>query len=175
MDAAARTETIVDLVSAPLAATGVVVDDVTVQQAGRRRLVRIFVARDISGLPAGDDSSTVSPLSLDEIAEATRTVSDVLDSSDAMGQAAYTLEVSSPGLDRPLLTREHFRRNVGRLLSVTLTEGSDPLTGRLLAAGADGIRLDTGGTHEAPADLPWQDVTRATVQVEFSRPDGKDH
>lgn len=174
MDAAARTETIVELVSEPLAVAGVVVDDARVQQAGRRRLVRIFVARDISGLPEGDDSSPVAPLSLDEVAEATRVVSDVLDSSDAMGDAPYTLEVSSPGLDRPLRSRDHFRRNVGRLLTVTRTEGLEPLTGRLLAAGADGIRLDAGAGEGAPTDIPWEDVTRATVQVEFSRPDGKD-
>lgn len=173
MDAAARTETIVELVSEPLAAAGVVVDDASVQQAGRRRLVRIFVARDISGLPADDDSSAVAPLSLDEVAEATRVVSDVLDSSDAMGEAAYTLEVSSPGLDRPLRSRDQFRRNVGRLLTVTRAEGLEPVDGRLLSAGADGIRLDPGAGG-APTDIPWEDVTRATVQVEFSRPDGKD-
>lgn len=174
MDAAARTETIVDLVSEPLAAAGVVVDDATVQQAGRRRLVRIFVARDISALSVEDDSSPVAPLSLDEVAEATRVVSDVLDSSDALGEAAYTLEVSSPGLDRPLRSRDHFRRNVGRLLTVARSEGQEPVAGRLLAAGADGIRLAAGGPADTPTDILWEDVTRATVQVEFSRPDGKD-
>ena len=106
MDARARTETITHQVSESLSGSGVVVDDVTVQPAGRRRLVRVFLARDVSGLGADDTTSPVEPLSLDEIAEATRTVSDALDGSDVMGEAPYTLEVSSSGLDRPLLTHD---------------------------------------------------------------------
>ena len=175
MDARARTETITELVSGPLAGVGVVVDDVTVQQAGRRRLVRVFVARDVSGLPPEDTSSPVEPLSLDEVADATRAVSDALDSSDVMGESAYTLEVSSPGLDRPLLTRDQFRRNVGRMLAVVPAEGHEPVTGRLLAVDADGVTLDTGPADAGPTDIPWDHLARATVQVEFSRPERKDH
>jgi ribosome maturation factor RimP len=180
MDARARTETITSQVSQCLAGSGVVVDDVSVQQAGRRRLVRVFLARDVSGLDAADTTSTVEPLSLDEIADATRTVSDALDGSEVMGQAPYTLEVSSAGLDRPLLTRDQFRRNVGRLLSVSLrpdAEAAGTPTGRLTEVRADRIRLRPA--HDAPGDgldvdIPWEDVTRASVQVEFSRPDTKD-
>lgn len=190
MDARARTETITRQVSESLSGSGVVVDEVTVQPAGRRRLVRVFLARDVSGLGADDTTTPVEPLSLDEIAEATRAVSDALDGSDVMGEAPYTLEVSSSGLDRPLLTRDQFRRNVGRLLSVSLgtadgrsdgaTSGatSGTATGRLTEVRADGIRLrpegraSDGGTPDL--DIPWEDVTRASVQVEFSRPDGKD-
>lgn len=181
MDARARTETITRQVSQSLAGSGVVVDDVSVQQAGRRRLVRVFLARDVSGLPDEDSTSTVEPLSLDEIADATRSVSDALDGSDVLGEAPYTLEVSSTGLDRPLLTRDHFRRNVGRLLSVSLAgDGAGTADGRLTEVRADGIRLRPEGSDPAAdgattgTDIPWEDVTRATVQVEFSRPDGKD-
>ncbi len=181
MDARARTETITHQVSESLSGSGVVVDDVTVQPAGRRRLVRVFLARDVSGLGADDTTSPVEPLSLDEIAEATRTVSDALDGSDVMGEAPYTLEVSSSGLDRPLLTRDQFRRNVGRLLSVSLGAEGQPTgtaTGRLTEVRADGIRLRpegrTSGEGTPDLDIPWEDVTRASVQVEFSRPDGKD-
>lgn len=169
MNAQARAESITETVSPLLAGSGVVVDHVDVQQAGRRRLVRIFVARDISGLAGDDTSSTVEPLSLDDIAEATRSLSAALDSSDVMGEAPYTLEVSSPGLDRPLTTHDHFRRNVGRLLTVTIHDGA-PVTGRLAAVDADGIHLTEG----ADTHLPWADVARATVQVEFSRPERKD-
>ena len=183
MDARARTETITHQVSDSLAGSGVVVDDVTVQPAGRRRLVRVFLARDVSGLDPADTTSTVEPLSLDEIADATRTVSDALDGSDVMGDAPYTLEVSSSGLDRPLRTRDQFRRNVGRLLSVSLAgddEGAGTADGRLTEVRADGIRLRPEGDRSRTSgevgdvDIPWEDVTRATVQVEFSRPDGKD-
>lgn len=180
MDARARTETITRQVSDSLAGSGVVVDDVIVQPAGRRRLVRVFLARDVSDLDADDTTSTVEPLSLDEIADATRTVSDALDGSEVMGEAPYTLEVSSSGLDRPLLTRDQFRRNVGRLLVVGLAGdgGGDTATGRLTEVTADGIHLRSDGDAAARGgidiDIPWEGVTRATVQVEFSRPDGKD-
>lgn len=184
MDSRARTETITRQVSESLAGSGVVVDDVTVQPAGRRRLVRVFLARDVSGLPADDTTSTVEPLSLDEIADATRTVSDTLDGSDTMGDAPYTLEVSSPGLDRPLTARDQFRRNVGRLVSVSLggeaggADGGGTATGRLAEVRADGIHLlpegNSAGDRGTGTDIPWEDVNRAMVQVEFSRPDGKD-
>lgn len=169
MDARARAESITHQLSESLAGSGVVVDDVVVQQAGRRRLVRVLVARDLADLDADDTTSPVEPLTLDEVAEATRTVSDTLDSSDVMGEAAYTLEVSSTGLDRPLTGRDHFRRNVGRLLEVQREDGST-VTGRLASAGTDGIRLTAANDQ----DLAWSEVTRATVQVEFSRPDRKD-
>lgn len=181
MDARARTETITHQVSESLSGSGVVVDDVTVQPAGRRRLVRVFLARDVSGLGPDDTTSTVEPLSLDEIADATRTVSEALDGSDVMGEAPYTLEVSSSGLDRPLLTQHQFRRNVGRLLSVSLGrdgEGTGAVTGRLTEVRSDGIHLRpegrAAGDGATDMDIPWEDVTRASVQVEFSRPDGKD-
>ncbi len=177
MDARARTESLTHQVSQSLAGSGVVVDDLTVQPAGRRRLVRIFVARDVSALDAEDTASTVEPLSLDEIADATRRVSETLDGSDAMGEAPYTLEVSSVGVDRPLSSREHFRRNVGRLLTVDRGGDQGPVTGRLVHVRADGIQVRPQGAPSADAghiDIPWEDVTRATVQVEFSRPDGKD-
>lgn len=173
MDARARTETVTTQVSGALAGSGVVVDDVSVQSAGRRRLVRVFLARDVSGLDPADTTSTVEPLSLDEVAEATRTVSQALDASDVMGEAPYTLEVGSPGLDRPLTTHEQFRRNVGRLLVVTLAGDGGTAEGRLTQVRADGIHLE-GARAGGGADIAWEDLTRALVQVEFTRADGKD-
>jgi ribosome maturation factor RimP len=157
-------------VGAALAGSGVEVEDVAIHPAGKRRLVRVTVARDVSDLDPADQDSPVEPATLDEVAEATRTVSDVLDSSDLMGRSPYTLEVSSPGVDHPLITPAQFRRNVGRLLAVRLAEGA-PITSRLLAAGPDGIRLadDPGRT------LPLDQIAHAKVEVEFTRPgSGKD-
>lgn len=182
MDTRARTELLTQEVAQALQGSGVVVDEVVVQQAGRRRLIRVFVARDVEGLDPADTTSVVEPLTLDEIAEATRTVSDTLDASDATGQGPYTLEVSSPGVDRPLGSPAQFRRNVGRLLTVGRTDGG-PVTGRLVSVDGDGVRLEQvrGGEArpgEEPDDaleLAWPSIERASVQVEFSRPDGKDH
>lgn len=169
MDARPSTETITQLASDALAGTGVVVDAASLQQAGRRRLVRVFLARDLSDLAPDDASSTVEPLTLDEVAHATRTVSDALDDSDHMGQAPYTLEVSSAGLDRPLTTHDQLRRNVGRLVRLTLADGTTT-TDRITSVGPGALTLETA--PDTPVTLA--DVTKAVVQVEFSRPDGKD-
>lgn len=167
--AQASTETITHKASEALAGTGVVVDGAALQQAGRRRLVRIFLARDVADLAPEDTTSTVEPLTLDEVADATRAISDAFDSGDVMGEQPYTLEVSSAGVDRPLTTPEQYRRNVGRLLKLTLADGSTT-TDRLTAAGPDHLTL--AGRPDSP--VPLDEVTRALVQVEFSRPDGKD-
>ncbi|MGO0577247.1 ribosome maturation factor RimP [Ornithinimicrobium panacihumi] len=170
MDAKARARTITVEVSESLRGSGVEVDDVTVQQAGKRRLVRVFLARALGDAESDDGTTPIEPLSLDEVAEATRTVSSVLDESDVMGEAPYTLEVSSAGLDRPLTAPAHFRRNVGRLLKVHLADDTTT-TGRLLRSDADGILLGDPADERA---LTWSEVTKAVVQVEFSRPDRKD-
>lgn len=168
MDARSAAATITEHTSEALAGSGVVVDGVLVQEAGRRRLVRVFLARDLSTLAVDDTTSSIEPLSLDEVSEATRTVSGAMDTCAIMGERPYTLEVSSAGVDRPLTTAEQFRRNVGRLLKVTLADGGTT-TSRLLSAGPDGLVLEG---HDAP--LALDDVTKAQVQVEFSRPDRKD-
>jgi ribosome maturation factor RimP len=153
-----------------LAPLGLVVEDVSVSPAGKRRLVRVLVDSDISALDAADTTSPVPPLSLDTVADATRAVSDELDASDVMGQTPYVLEVSSPGVGRSLTARDHFRRQVGRLVEVAHRDGID--TGRLLEVGADALVLDVPATRKTPARRVVVDldgVERGTVQVEFTR------
>lgn len=153
-----------------LVALGLVVEDISVTPAGKRRLVRVLVDTDISGLDAADTATVVTPLSLDDVAEATRAVSDALDASDVMGAAPYVLEVSSPGVGRRLTSRDQLRRQVGRLVEVTHAGGSD--TGRLLEVGADTLVLDVPATKKDPArtvTLELDAELHAVVQVEFRR------
>ena len=156
-------------VEGPLEALGLLVEDVAVTPAGRRRLVRIWIDRVLPD--DGETTRATDPLSLDEVADATRVVSDALDAADAMGDQPYTLEVTSPGVDRPLTLPRHFRRNVSRLVTVTPTEG-EPVTGRIVRAGGEVVTMQVPATKKAPAsrvDLAYADVARAVVQVEFSR------
>jgi ribosome maturation factor RimP len=102
----------------PLGELGLVVEDLAVTPAGKRRLVRIWLDRDLAGLEPGDQTSAIDPLSLDEVADATRVISAALDASDALGDAPYVLEVGSAGVDRPLTEPRHFRRNVTRLIEI---------------------------------------------------------
>jgi ribosome maturation factor RimP len=155
-----------------LAPLGLVVEDVTVSPAGRRRVVRVLVDSDLGGLDAADTTTPVPPLSLDTVADATRAVSDELDTSEVMGSAPYVLEVSSPGVGRALTSHDQFRRQVGRLVEVDHRDGTD--TGRLVEVGSDALVLDVAPTKKVPArrvTLDLDTVSRGTVQVEFRRSD----
>ncbi len=155
-----------------LAPLDLVVEDVSVIPAGKRRVVRILVDRDLAALDPDDATSTVAPLDLDQVAEATRVVSQRLDDGDLMGEQAYVLEVSSPGTDRALCEPRHFRRNVGRLLKV-VTTGGETVTGRLLAArpASVSLRVDEGTSETATRDVAHGDIATAHVEIEFNRPD----
>ena len=135
---------------------GLELDALEVLPAGRRRVVRIVVD--------GDGPKGRGPL-LDDIAAASRAVSEALDTSDATGQAAYTLEVSSRGVGRPLTAPKHWRRNATRLVRVDLADGSQ-LTGRIATAREDAVELDVDGT---PREVRYADVAKALVQVELNR------
>ena len=157
-------------VEAPLRDLGLLVEDVAVTPAGKRRLVRIWIDRVLQD--SGDTTSVTPPLTLDEVADATRAVSDALDETGAMGEQPYTLEVGSPGIDRPLTEPRHFRRNVSRLVTLTPVEG-EPVTARITAAGDSGVTLEVPATKKEPArsvHVAYAEVSRAVVQVEFSRP-----
>jgi ribosome maturation factor RimP len=140
------------VLTVPLAATGLDVEAIELTQAGKRRMLRVAVDKD-------------GGVTLDDIAEATREVSRVLDGSDVMGQQPYTLEVTSPGTDRPLVLPRHWRRNRGRLVKISL-RGASTLTGRV--TDTDDVRavVDVDGTaHE----VAFADVAKAKVQLEFNR------
>lgn len=108
------------VVEPAVAAVGLVVEDVELARAGARTVVRVVV--DV----AEDDPHE---LDLDRVSDATRAVCDALDADDVV-RGQYTLEVSSPGVARPLTLRRHYVRAVGRTVSLTLDDGSR-LVGRL--------------------------------------------
>jgi ribosome maturation factor RimP len=136
----------------PLAALDLDLEAVELTPAGKFRVLRIAVDK--------DDGVT-----LDDIAEATKAVSAELDESDVMGEQAYTLEVTSRGVDRPLTEPRHWRRNHDRLVKVTLADGSQ-LTGRVGASDESGVSLDVSGAEQR---LAYDDISKALVQVEFNR------
>jgi ribosome maturation factor RimP len=155
VDKADRTrEQLVERLSGPLQDAGYDLEAVEVTPAGRRRLLRVAVDKD-------------GGVTMDQIAEATRTVSRVLDDSDVMGEQPYTLEVTSPGVDRPLTLPRHWRRNRGRLVAVHLTDGHQ-VTGRVVESSEDSVDL---ATDDGPRTLALADVAKARVQVEFNRKD----
>lgn len=157
---------------------GLALEDLQIRQAGQRRVVKITVDVDLAALELGDDTTPVSPLTLDEVADATRLIDDALEASDALGSSPYTLEVGSPGLSRPLTAPRHYRRNVGRLVKVALADGGQ-VTGRILRASlADDGEVEllvpaTRGKNKQPEHHethPYAALRSASVQVEFNRP-----
>jgi ribosome maturation factor RimP len=136
----------------PLSALGLDVEAVELTPAGKRRVLRVAVDKD-------------GGVTLDDVTEATRAVSDVLDDSDVMGEMPFLLEVTSRGVDRPLTLPRHWRRNHDRLVRVTLVEG-EPVTGRVEAHDDVSVTLAVdGGTTR----IAYVDIAKALVQVEFNR------
>lgn len=166
-------ERLTTVIAPALEGLGLDLVDVAVTPAGKRRVVRVLVATAVTALP-DDETTPVAPITLDEVADATRAISDRLDESDVLGQAPYVLEVSSPGVDRPLTDRAGLRRNVGRLVVAHLADGTTR-TGRIVAVGDDRARLQgETGTH----DLPLDSFSSADIQVEFTpagAPTTKEH
>ena len=138
-------------------------ESVRVGTAGRRRVLRIIVDAD-----GGVD--------LDDIAEVSREVSAKLDATNAMGDAPYTLEVSSPGVDRPLTEPRHWRRAIGRLVIVAVAgdetgQADGPPPARIVDADQQGVTLEAAG---ATRTVPYGDLGPGRVQVEFGRLAGDD-
>ena len=143
-----------------VAAAGADLEDIAVSKAGRRSVVRVVIDAD-------------NGVSLDQVATVSRALSEALDELDAREPAllagAYVLEVSSPGVDRPLTAPRHWRRSLTRLVTVYCHEG-EPVTGRLLRsddAEDGGLVLEVDGVEQA---LAYGAIVRGQIQVEFNRP-----
>jgi ribosome maturation factor RimP len=140
------------LIQPVVAAAGMDLESVRVSMAGKRRLLRIVVDAD-------------GGVTLDDTADVSHEISVLLDAANAMGNAPYTLEVSSPGVDRPLTEPRHWRRAARRLVRVKVA-GEGTLVGRVLAASDDGVPLDVDGARRV---LEYGTLGPGSIQVEFGR------
>ena len=173
-DAARLTPAVAEVVER----AGFVLDDLEVRPAGRRRVVRVVV--DTAEVPGPTDGPAAGA-DLDAVAALSRELSGVLDAADeATGAPAlapegeYTLEVTTPGTDRPLTTPHHWRRAWLRRVAVTLADGT-AVTGRVGAVddtdGAAVVTLaETGRRGTTLRELALDTVARAGVEVEFKPP-----
>ncbi|MDG4792484.1 ribosome maturation factor RimP [Micromonospora sp. WMMD1082] len=167
-DLAARRERLRAVIAPVVGAAGYDLEDLSVSRAGRRHVVRVIVDAD-------------GGINLDAVADVSRAVSTALDAAEESGgdivAGEYQLEVSSPGVDRPLTLPRHWRRNVGRLVRVTVRGAGAPdgppggdrqVTGRVVEADDDRVVLETDAGR-----APWAyaDLGPGRVQVEFARLD----
>ena len=154
---ALHTGPIHDALATPLAEQGLVVEDIRAHAAGRHRTLTIVV--DL-------DADHAEPVSAQAVTDATRTISALLDGLDVWGDHPYTLEVTSPGAERPLTQPRQFRRAVGRRLRADLAAAGAAGTGEdaeavetveatLVSADEDGIVLEEvrGGGRIAYAQV----------------------
>jgi len=153
MGKASDRDSLVRLLAPVVEAQGLDLEDVVVTQAGKRRQLRVVVDQD-------------GGISLDTVAAVSTAVAAQLDDTDAMGGSPYVLEVTSPGVDRPLTAPRHWRRNRTRLVKVATAEAT-ALEGRLVEVDDDGIGVESDGVVTR---LAWDRVASGRVQVEFNRP-----
>ncbi|PZF96224.1 ribosome maturation factor RimP [Micromonospora endophytica] len=178
-DLTVRRERLRAVIAPVVDGAGYDLEDLSVSRAGRRHVVRVIVDAD-------------GGINLDAVADVSRAVSAALDAAEASGgdivAGEYQLEVSSPGVDRPLTLPRHWRRNVGRLVRVTVrgagapsgAQGSRPagdrqVTGRVIAADDERVVLEI---DDERTESTYAELGPGRVQVEFSRldelPDSED-
>ena len=142
----------VHAVAQPLAAqVGIDVLEVEIAGPHGRPLVRV-----IADVLEGDSETS---LDVEVVSKLSRKLSQVLDDDEAV-PGPFTLEVTSPGVDRPLRTARDFRRNLGREVEVFPHGGSPSTTGRLQAVDDDAVTLDVDDTS---VTLPLSDLDYGTV------------
>ncbi len=129
---------------------GFILEEVKVTPLGRRRQISVIV-----------DGEERNP-NLDEVASLSRAISAQLDDYSGLGDSPFTLEVTSPGIDRPLTELRHWRKNLGRSVKI-LTKEDKEISGRIAEVNTGKVRIDD-------AIFDFESIKRAQVQIEFNRP-----
>ena len=148
-----------EFISPALHKAGYFLEDVNLVSPGQHRIVTVIV-------------DGASALNLDQVTVASKLVSELLDDAPFMGDTPFTLEVTSPGIDRPLTLPRHFAKNVDRLLKVTKTDG-EVVTGRILSNTEVDVTLTVTEKKDVKeVTIALIDIKRAQVEIEFNRKDG---
>lgn len=152
----AITDQIAQLVTPAVEAQGFFLEEVLLVSPGKHRIVTCIV----------DGQSS---LNMDQVTAISRAISELLDEAVFMGEAPFTLEVTSPGVDRPLTKPRHFAKNVDRLLKVVGNDG-EVVTGRISGNTESDLTLSVTEKKEVKeVVIALSDIKRATVEIEFNR------
>ena len=141
-----KKEDISAAITPALEALGFYLEDVTITSAGRRSMLTIIVDGD-------------THLSLDQVTSATKAIGEIVESIQSLGETPFTLEVTSPGLDRPLTKVRHWQKNINRLVKVVLQDGSE-VKGRI-------NEVNEASSVVGEIKVNYSDIKRATLEVEF--------
>lgn len=127
---------------------GFYVEDIAITSAGRRSMLTVIVDGD-------------THLSLDQVTVATKAISEIVENLPTLGSNPFTLEVTSPGLDRPLTKPRHWQKNKDRLIKIILNDG-----GEILGRIKDSTQLDVTVDERK---INFADIKRATLEIEFKQ------
>ena len=141
-------EQVLAVITPAIESLGFYVEDITITSAGKRSMLTVIVDGD-------------THLSLDQVTVATKAISEIVENLPTLGNNPFTLEVTSPGLDRPLTKPRHWRKNQDRLIKVILNNGKE-ITGRIKDS------TETSATVDDQT-INFSDIKRATLEVEFKK------
>ncbi len=127
-------------------ASGNYLEELTITSAGKVKILTVIVDSD-------------SHLNLDQITAVTKEISEVIETLEELGDSAFTLEVTSPGIDRPLTKPRHWRKNFDRLVKITMTSGQD-IQGRIGKATETTVSV-------GDQTVSFEDIKRAVLEIEF--------
>lgn len=147
-----------ELITPALQQAGYFLEDINVVSPGNHRIVTVIVDGE-------------SALNLDQVTVASKLVSELIDEASFMGETPFTLEVTSPGIDRPLTLPRHFAKNVTRLVKIIKSDGA-VVTGRITSyTDADVTLAVTEKKETKEVIVALADIKRAVVEIEFNRKD----
>ena len=146
-----------ELLTPAVTQAGFVLEEVTVTPVGKRRLVAVVV-----------DCEDRNP-SLDEVTVVSKEVSAILDNYTQMGEMPFTLEVTTPGIDRPLTLGRHWKKNIGRLVKITPKTG-EKYIGRIASVKDNAVTIEIKGKESG---ISFAEISRAQIEVEFNRKEVK--
>jgi len=143
-----KKEEISAAITPALSNLGFYLEDVVITTAGRRSMITVIVDGD-------------THLSLDQVTQVTKAIGEIIENIQSLGQTPFTLEVTSPGIDRPLTKPRHWRKNINRLVKVVLLDGKE-IKGRVRDSTQISATID-----EQVINL--SDIKRATLEIEFKQ------
>jgi len=139
-------EEIAVAITPAIEAAGCYLEEVNLTPAGKRKIMTVIVDGDTN-------------LSLDQVTAVSKEVSAIVEVLPALGDTPFTLEVTSPGVDRPLTNPRHWRKNHGRLINVTLHDEKS-MKGRIGDSTEIDVEIDS-------VKIAYAAIKRALIEIEF--------
>jgi ribosome maturation factor RimP len=142
-----------ELLTPAIKTLGFVLEEIKVTPVGKRRIIAVIV-----------DQEDKNP-NLDQVTVVSREVSNILDNYSQLGDQPFTLEVTTPGVDRPLVLPRHWQKNLGRLVKVVKIDGQT-VSGRISSVSDVSAAIEVAGKS---VEVLFGDVKRAQIEIEFNR------